>query len=703
MHLRILSALFLCSACAALAATDPRVDLMPLPQSVRLEAGRVPVTGAPRASFVHVETARLDGAFARMAHRWDGQTGLGAGTPFPVEIRCAAASAEVPAPGEDESYSLDVATGGAVLTAPCERGVLHGLETLLSLLHKDDQGWFLQPAHVADRPRFAWRGLLIDVSRHWEPMPVIERNLDAMAAVKLNVLHLHLTDDQGFRVESLTHPELQQKGSDGNYFTQAQLRELIAYAAARGIRVVPEFDVPGHCTSWVVSHPELASLPGPYGIERAWGVMDPVLDPTQEATYALLSDFFGEMARLFPDPFLHIGGDENNGVQWNANPRIQAFIRDHGLKDNAGLHTYFNTRLRDILAKNGKHLAGWDEILQPGLPTTSVIESWRGAESLAAAATQGYEGILANGYYIDLCQPASEHYAADPIPADSTLTAEQRARVLGGEATMWGEWVSPDTIDSRIWPRTAAIAERLWSPATVTDVDDMYRRLAVESLRLEEAGSTHLRNRDALLRNLVRENLDLPFVPNVRTFLSLIEPVKGYTRGALQPWMTQRFPLILVADAIPPESDTSREFSRAARAAIYAANGIDRAACGKLRVQVAGWEDVCADLRDHYNWGSSPMRGAEATNQRLTLLCTVAKQVLLHLEDGRALDEKQVGIALKVADDASTPDANATLLPEVPVVRELVEAAALQADRPTLSAADWEARVRKAAQPPATP
>ena len=302
---------------------------------------------------------------------------------------------------------------------------------------------------------------MIDVARHWQPVEVIERNLDAMAVVKLNVLHLHLSDDQGFRIESLTHPELQGLGSDGKYFTQAQMRSIIAYAGERGIRVVPEFDVPGHATSWVVSHPELASLPGPYSIERHWGVFNPVLDPTQEATYALLADLLGEMASLFPDRFIHIGGDENNGVQWGANPRIQAFIREHGLKDSAGLHAYFNKRIGAILAKTGKRIIGWDEIMNPELPRNCVIDSWRGTEALAASAILGFDGILSNGYYIDLCYPASDHYLPDPIPAESKLTTAERSHILGGEATMWSEWVSPETIDSRIWPRTAAVAERL--------------------------------------------------------------------------------------------------------------------------------------------------------------------------------------------------------------------------------------------------
>jgi hexosaminidase len=332
---------------------------------------------------------------------------------------------------------------------------------------------------------------MIDVARHWEPVEVIERNLDAMAVVKLNVLHLHLTDDQGFRIESLTHPELQAKGSDGQYFTQAQMRGIIAFAAARGIRVVPEFDIPGHATSWVVSHPELASLPGPTGSSANGACSTPSSTrPTRRPTRCSRTSS-ARCRPSFPTGFIHIGGDENNGVQWNASPRIQAFIREHGLKDNGGLHAYFNRRIAAILAKHGKRLVGWDEILHPGLPQSCVIDSWRGSEALAESAVLGHDGILSNGFYIDLVRHASEHYLVDPIPASCALTPAQRAHILGGEATMWSEWVGPETIDSRIWPRTAAIAERLWSPAGVRDVGDMYRRLAFVSDRLGEAGALH--------------------------------------------------------------------------------------------------------------------------------------------------------------------------------------------------------------------
>jgi hexosaminidase len=339
------------------------------------------------------------------------------------------------------------------------------------------------------------------------------------------------------------------------------MREIIAYARERCIRVVPEFDIPGHVTSWVVSHPELASLPGPYAIERHWGIFNPVLDPTNEATYRLLDDFLGEMASLFPDDFVHIGGDENNGVQWNANPAIQAFIRGHGLKDNEGLQAYFNRRVAAILARHGKRLVGWDEILHPDLPKDAVIQSWRGPGSLAEAGRLGYSGILSSGYYINLNYAAREHYLNDPLPEGSPASPEERRRVLGGEATQWSEWVTPETIDACIWPRTAAIAERLWSPREVRDVADMYRRLAVVNLRLGEAGLLQEANRDALMRRMAGGNPGPAAWRAVVAFMDAVEPVKGYERGRLQPSNTQLTPLVGVADCARPESGPAREFA----------------------------------------------------------------------------------------------------------------------------------------------
>src|SRR5687767_6452716 len=554
------------AANAQQAAPTPQINLMPVPASVKFHPGdRLAVDASFKVAIRGHSDDRLKSAIARFMKRLEGRTvftlapGLAADDQMTqLIVHADGPGNNVPGLGENESYTIDITDRQAMLKAPTVVGAMRGLETLLQLLSADRNGYFLPGVLIQDQPRFPWRGLLIDVARHFSTMEVLKRNLDAMAAVKLNVFHWHLTEDQGFRVESKKFPKLHQLGSDGNYFTQEQIREIIAYARERGIRVVPEFDIPGHSTSWLVGYPELGSAPGPYSIERRPGIFEPALDPTREEVYKFLETFLGEMAALFPDAYLHIGGDENEGKQWDRNPKIQAYMKAKGIKDNHALQAYFNQRLLKILQKHGKKMIGWDEILQPELPKDIVIHSWRGTAALAEAARKGYDGILSNGYYIDLIHPASQHYVADPLPAATTLTPEQARHVLGGEATTRAGCVSPETIDSRIWPRTAAIAERLWSPRTVTDVADMYRRLAVISRQLEELGLTHEKNYDMLLRRLAGKEDPAP----LRTLASVIEPVKEYKRYQIRP-QTMLSPLTGLVDAARPDSETARHFSSA--------------------------------------------------------------------------------------------------------------------------------------------
>jgi hexosaminidase len=677
---------------------------MPLPEEATVSAGRVSV--AENLDFAGSGTLgpRLEGALARARARWRTRlAGSTAATGAPALTRlvidCKATGGALPSESDDESYTLDVSGLQAVLHAATDFGALHGLETFLQLARQDKDGWSVPEVSIRDRPRFPWRGLMIDVARRWQPIGVIERNIDAMAVVKMNVLHLHLTDDQGFRIESLTHPELQGQGSDGTYFTQAQMRTIIAYASERGIRVVPEFDIPGHATSWVVSHPELASLPGPYGIERQWGVFNPVLDPTKEATYALLGDFLGEMSDLFPDRFMHIGGDENNGVQWNANPAIQAFIRDNGLKDNEGLHAFFNKRVQAILAKHGKRLVGWDEIMNPALPRDCVIDSWRGSEALGSSAALGFDGILSNGYYIDLCYPASDHYLSDPIPSSSTLSAAERAHVLGGEATMWSEWVTPETIDSRIWPRTAAIAERLWSPADVRDVPEMYRRLAIVSARLSEAGSLHAKNFVVMMRHLVGENLDAPGVASLAILVGVLEPVKHYQRGSQQVWGNQLIPLVGLADAARPESAPSREFAGEVDHLIFSPRSIDRSwadsVAGRMKAMSAAATEVADTLAGIY----PAVREAVPPARDMIDACAVGSEAVKSLASGVPLDGQRLAAGLAALDRDAAPNESATELPILKSIRQLVAAASRQAERAGLPDEQWKAVVTATAFP----
>lgn len=527
------------------------LNLMPWPAHVRLHEGRLALTVQFDIEVTGHPEPRVYDAATRLLQRLQRRTGVA----FEQHVVTANSDdeqaelvIEVRRPGvlkigEDESYRLHIDSRHAVLTAEDGLGALHGLQTFGQLLQSDSSGDYLPAIDIRDRPRFKWRGLMIDVARHFEPVAVIERNIRGMTAVKLNVLHLHLSDNQGFRIQSKVFPELTELGSGGQYYTQAQIKQIIRYAGDRGIIVVPEFDLPAHAVSWLVSHPELASAPGPYHLYTRFGGKNPAFDPSNPETYRFLGRFFKEMAGLFPAPYIHIGGDENSGAQWNNNPAIQAYMQPSIDSDEA-LQAHFIQKLAGMINADGKQIIGWDEILQPGLEKGAIVQVWRGKESLYKAARAGHRTILSNGYYLDLLYPAADDYLNDPIPPGTQLKRSVRRNILGGEAEMWGELVRPATIDSRIWPNAAAIAERLWSPQDVRDVAWMYERLRAANLRLEELGLTQIRNQGVLLRQLAGQREIEP----LRILIDVISPVRGYQRMANGNY-TIYSPLASIADA----------------------------------------------------------------------------------------------------------------------------------------------------------
>jgi hexosaminidase len=485
---------------------------------------------------------------------------------------------------EDESYRLEVGEKQVRLTAPTDLGALRGLETLLQLLSSDAAGYYFPGTDISDAPRFPWRGLLLDITLHWMPMDVVTRTLDCMASVKMNVLHLHLTEDQMFGIESKVYPRLHLVGAEGNYYTQEEMKKIIAYADQRGIRIVPEFDIPGHCTSWLKAYPELAAVKRDYELQRYFGVFDPALDVTKDYTYKFLDSLFTEMSNLFPDEYFHIGGDENTGKDWDRNPEIKAYMQKKGMTTYRELETEFMGRLLPIIKKNGKKMMGWDEILRPGVPHDIMIQSWRGTESLVEAAKNGYTSLLSTGYYIDLIQPTDFHYLVDPVPGGTQLTPEQQKLIVGGEATMWTELVPPETVDSRIWPRTAAIAERLWSPSSLRDVDDMYRRLDRISLLLDGLGSLHLRNKGVLLRRLAN-SYD---TKALETLVDVIEPLKIYERNAGDTMYNVFSPFTKIADVATPDQKVAREFRKHVSA--YCSSG-DAKLLKDIKENLVKWRD----------------------------------------------------------------------------------------------------------------
>ena len=460
---------------------------------------------------------------------------------------------------EDETYKLIINENNIYITAETDIGAMRGLETFIQLLDVDENGYFFPTLQIDDSPRFSWRGLMIDVSRHFIEVGVIKRNIDAMAAVKMNILHLHLCDDQGFRIESKVFPKLHLEASDGLYYTQSQIKDIIRYARERGIRVVPEFDVPAHATSFIVAYPELGSSDKKISLERGWGPKNPTLNPVNDFTYKFLDKLFEEMTMLFPDPYFHIGGDENTGKDWNDNDEIQKFMKKNKIENNHELQTYFNKRILKILTKYNKNMIGWDEILQPNLPKETIIHVWRDNKYLEESAHQGYQSILSRGYYIDLMKPTSSHYNTHPIPIETDLSEDEKDYILGGEVTKWNEFSDNDVIDFNIWPRTAAIAERFWSPVTVIDIDDMYRRLEYISFRLEEHGLTHIKNYEMMLRRLTNNQNINP----LKNLIDVIEMVKIYARhNTFDGKYQSHTPLTRVVDAARPDQQKPREFSK---------------------------------------------------------------------------------------------------------------------------------------------
>jgi hexosaminidase len=449
--------------------------------------------------------------------------------------------------------------------------------------------------------------------------------------------------------------------------------------------------MPGHTTAWFVGYPELASAPGPYQIEREWGIFDPAMNPTRDELYKFLDGFIGEMAALFPDAYLHIGGDEVNGKQWNANAQIQAFMQAHGLKDDHALQAYFNQRLLQIIQKHGKKMIGWDEVLHPDLPKDTVVQSWRGQESLAQAARQGYSGILSSGYYLDLMQPTDEHYLVDPVAATSDLTPEQLARVLGGEACMWSEYVSAETIDSRIWPRLAAIAERLWSPRETRAVPDMYRRLGVVSVRLEELGLTHRTYEGKMLRRLAAGAETAP----LEVLVSVVAPVQQYNRGQQHP-TTQLSALTSLVDAARADPDEARQVRSLVDELLSDAPRF-QAQRELLAHTFTVWRDARPALE--LTFERSPiLQEAAPLPADLAALGTIGLEALTHLSTGAPPPAGWLETKLARLDEAARPKA-AVEFAVLPAVRQLVVAANELPQVKRLPPAEWKKRVLELATP----
>jgi hexosaminidase len=525
-----------------LPAQEPAVSVIPYPASVRVDPAvryRFGATPTIALSAPGNDELRALGEIASGILR--DELGARARVATGPASAAGAALALVLAPRDsaagDESYRLDVSARGVTIAAPRPAGLFYGLQTLRALL-EDGRGpgdttvaatrarrVALRGVHIADAPRFGYRGLHLDVGRHFAPVSFVKQFIDVMARYKYNTFHWHLTEDQGWRIEIKRYPKLTEVGSCRKetqlgfsrqpyvgdsirycgFYTQDEIRDVVAYAKARHITIVPEIEMPGHAKAAIASYPELACTPGPFEVRTTWGIDDEIYCPT-EATFQFVENVLTEVIALFPGPFVHVGGDEAPKVRWRASPAAQAVIKRENLKDEEELQSYFIRRVERFLNAHGKRLIGWDEILEGGIAPQATVMSWRGIAGGIAAARQGHDVVMApnTSTYFDYVQgdrrfepfpvgrylPLDSVYAYDPVP--DSLTADEARHVLGAQGQHWTEYMA--TTD-RIWymayPRALALAEVVWTPKADKSWDSFRRRLLPRLYALDRLGVTY--------------------------------------------------------------------------------------------------------------------------------------------------------------------------------------------------------------------
>ncbi|MUK77180.1 family 20 glycosylhydrolase [Aliivibrio fischeri] len=701
---------FLFSASSLASAPNADLNLMPYPQSVELNSGQLEITSDFSIYIDGYKSERIQQLALRIIQRVEAQTGLPLLTPFASSKKEAtliidvskAAKNKIQDNNIDESYELTINKKQIILESDRPYGALRGAETFLQLINTSKAGYFVPQVNIEDEPRFPWRGASFDSSRHFVTVDTIKRQIDGFASAKMNVFHWHLWDDQAIRIQIESYPKLWEKTADGDFYTKEEIKDVVEYARLRGIRVIPEISLPGHASAVAHAYPELMSGEGEqsYDQQRAWGVFVPLMNPINPELYVFFDKVFSEVTELFPDEYIHIGGDEPNYQQWTDNKEIQAFIAENNIDGNRGLQSYLNARIEKMLNKKGKKIMGWDEIWHKDLPTSIVIQSWRGHDSIGRAAKEGYAGLLSTGFYLDQPQPTSYHYRNDPMPKGpqvddqlhngetfetytwqkprgkggprkGTLTiitdkngdaraftdynGKSRAKVnimeytkgesfrghfdnfmsytefnlifnngsineesyqlvgnvrwpttgemtasssiknseiptpnggypvalnkdeekliLGGEAAIWAENYDDLTVEGRIWPRTYAVAERLWSAEDLTDEDSMYQRLqAMDSWATISVGLQHQTNSYKQYLRIANGG----DVSALMSFANYAEPAQYYARNWAKYNSTdpkgelynQYERLNRFADAVPVESFAVLEMMKLAKTAI---------------------------------------------------------------------------------------------------------------------------------------
>ena len=432
-----------------------------------------------------------------------------------------------PSQKEDEGYQLRVDRERVELVAKTAQGLFYGVQTIVQLLSRQRAGSQarseLPAVEIEDAPRFAYRGLHLDVARHFHPVAVVKRIIEQMARLKLNVFHWHLTEDQGWRIEIKKYPRLTEVGAwrkrtlighghaepkryddvaHGGFYTQEEVRDVVRFAAERFVTIVPEIEMPGHALAILAAYPELGCSPGPFEVAASWGVFEDILCPREE-TFTFLEDVLSEVIELFPGKYVHVGGDEAPKTRWKASEFVQRLKVEQNLRDEDEVQSYFIRRIDRFLASRGKALVGWDEILEGGLSPNATVMSWRGVSGGIDAARQGHDVIMSptTHAYFDYCQgpaeleppgiggfiPLETVYAFEPVPAE--LSAEQARHVIGAQANLWTEYIKEEShLEYMLFPRLFAMSEVTWTPAARRDYAAFLRRAEPTALRLETQG-----------------------------------------------------------------------------------------------------------------------------------------------------------------------------------------------------------------------
>ena len=420
----------------------------------------------------------------------------------PIELNSVNLLIDTSLNNNSEYYELRIKKDFVLIKGASREGLIHGIYSLIQLIPRssgiDDSK--LACASIKDYPKFKWRGMLLDCCRHFMDVDFVKRYIDLLAYHKMNVLHWHLTEDQGWRIEIQQYPKLTEIGAwrtekdgsiYGGFYTQEQIKEVIAYASQRGITVIPEIELPGHSVAALAAYPEYSCTGGPFEVENDWGVFKDIYCAGNDSTFAFLENILDEVIELFPSEYIHIGGDESPKFRWENCAKCQKRITTEGLHDEHELQSYFIQRIENYINSKGKKLIGWDEILEGGLADGATVQSWRGFEGAAEAAKTGHDAIVSptSHAYFDYGLEATDLekvYTFNPIPEG--LTDEEAKHIIGGECNMWTERAPQNTIDSKVFPRILAMSEVLWNYPTNRNYDAFYDRVQNHYKRLDQLG-----------------------------------------------------------------------------------------------------------------------------------------------------------------------------------------------------------------------